>query len=161
MDLMNSICCPECRQNHIALLHDNVVTDTHSTTSSSLSNNLQHSNRSYSQNIIIVEGISNQSFLQIGKQLAIDGGYDFLSDFSSELNSPHYTILTSIDNITTYNNHNNHNNSDDNNMEIVDSIKLDNSIISKDITIHYNSNINAINSNENNNIVDKLPGKYI
>ena len=138
MQVMNSICCPECRQNHIAL-HDS--TYAYSTTSS-LSNNL--GSRSHPQNII-VEGISYQSFLQIGQQLTIDGGYDFLSDFSSELNSPLHCIPAN----------------NCNNLQILP-FNQDSCIDSNEIqlTIHNDSINDTPNCNVNKSIDNKLLGKY-
>lgn len=56
--------CPECRQNHVTL----------SEAGSSRSS--------------LAEGISSLSFLQVGENMAREGGYDFLSDFGSDLQSP-------------------------------------------------------------------------
>lgn len=56
--------CPECRQNHVTL------------------------SEAGSSRTSLAEGISSLSFLQVGENLARDGGYEFLSDFGSDLQSP-------------------------------------------------------------------------
>jgi hypothetical protein len=61
---VDSFNCPECRQNHVAL------------------------SEASSSRTSLAEGISSLSFLQVGENLARDCGYDFLSDFGSDLQSP-------------------------------------------------------------------------
>lgn len=56
--------CPECRQNHLTL------------------------SEAGSSRTSLAEGISSLSFLQVGENMAREGGYDFLSDFGSDLQSP-------------------------------------------------------------------------
>lgn len=62
---LNSFNCPECRQNHIAL------------------------SEAGSSRTSLAEGICSLSFLQVGENMAREGGYDFLSDFGSDLPSPY------------------------------------------------------------------------
>lgn len=61
---LDSFNCPECRQNHITL------------------------SEAGSSRTSLAEGISSLSFLQVGENMAREGGYDFLSDFGSDLQSP-------------------------------------------------------------------------
>lgn len=63
-DELDSFNCPECRQNHITL------------------------SEAGSSRTSLAEGISSMSFLQVGENMAREGGYDFLSDFGSDLQSP-------------------------------------------------------------------------
>ena len=63
-DELDSFNCPECRQNHITL------------------------SEAGSSRTSLAEGISNLSFLQVGQNLTRECGYDFLSDFGSDLQSP-------------------------------------------------------------------------
>ncbi|KAJ1437211.1 hypothetical protein B484DRAFT_445292 [Ochromonadaceae sp. CCMP2298] len=60
---LSSFNCPECRQNHVTL------------------------SEAGSSSASLAEGISGQSFLQVGETLVYDVGYDFLSDFGSEIHS--------------------------------------------------------------------------
>jgi hypothetical protein len=59
---LESFNCPECRQNHITL------------------------SEAGSSQTSLADGMCNLSYLQVGETLG--GGYDFLSDFGSELQSP-------------------------------------------------------------------------
>lgn len=63
-DELDSFNCPECRQNHVTL------------------------SEAGSSRTSLAEGISSMSFLQVGENMAREGGYDFLSDFGSDLQSP-------------------------------------------------------------------------
>lgn len=67
-DDISSLNCPECRQDHVAL------------SECSSSTNLNES--------VIAEGISSASLLRVGENMALEGGYDFLSDIGSDLQSP-------------------------------------------------------------------------
>eukprot|EP01031_Cornospumella_fuschlensis_P045160 gene45160-55241_t len=67
-DISSAFSCPQCRQDHVTL------SEASSQVGSSSENNMTG----------LETGIGTQSFLSLGQNLLRDGGYDFLSDCTSE-----------------------------------------------------------------------------